>query len=135
MKFKKFHILTFFSAFAIKPFSYVMPPDGGGGGDGGSVSGYVLSVSGDCTASGLQNYFYQCENSSGVKSSYAPTLEMALGGNGASATWWAWGYAILRILHSLWQCLVNTVPVRFMLFTASNVCLFVLAYYAVRLTF
>lgn len=67
---------------------------------------------------------------------YAVVLIIAVtGGNGTSTIWWAWGYAILRILHSLWQCLVNTVPVRFMLFIGSNVCLFVLAYYAIRLTF
>lgn len=60
---------------------------GGGGGDGGSVSGYTLSVSGECTASGLSNlvHQYQCEDSDGVKSSYAPTFKMSIGGNGGSA--------------------------------------------------
>ena len=67
---------------------------------------------------------------------YAVVFVIALaGGNGTAATWWAWGYTVLRIVHSLWQSLVNTVPVRFALFAASNLCLFVLAYYAIMLTF
>jgi hypothetical protein len=39
----------------------------------------------------------------------------------------AWGYAGIRVLHSLWQLNVNTIPVRFALFGASTVCLLVLA--------
>ena len=67
---------------------------------------------------------------------YAVVFVIALAGGGSTgAVWWAWGYTVLRILHSLWQCLINTVPVRFMLFIASNICLFVLAYYAIKLTF
>jgi len=46
----------------------------------------------------------------------------------------AWGYVVLRILHSLWQALVNTVPVRFGLFALSTVCLVGLAINAVRAT-
>ena len=41
----------------------------------------------------------------------------------------AWIYTVLRIAHSLWQALVNTVPVRFLLFLSST---FALAYLAVR---
>ena len=46
----------------------------------------------------------------------------------------AWGYAGFRILHSLWQGLVNIVIVRSVLFTLSSLCLLVLAVNAVRLT-
>jgi hypothetical protein len=46
----------------------------------------------------------------------------------------AWGYVGLRILHSLWQVLVNTVPVRFGLFILSTLCLIALAINAVRAT-
>jgi hypothetical protein len=46
----------------------------------------------------------------------------------------AWGYTGLRIVHSLWQCLVNIVIVRSVLFTLSSLCLLVLAVNAVRLT-
>ncbi|MEX2480983.1 MAG: MAPEG family protein [Gammaproteobacteria bacterium] len=46
----------------------------------------------------------------------------------------AWGYAGLRIAHSLWQGLVNIVAVRVVLFALSTLCLWVLAVNAVRLT-
>jgi MAPEG family len=46
----------------------------------------------------------------------------------------AWAYVGLRIVHSLWQALVNTVPVRFTLFNLSTVCLLVLAIHAVMAT-
>ena len=39
----------------------------------------------------------------------------------------AWAYAGLRVLHSLWQLNVNTIPIRFALFGLSTVCLIVLA--------
>jgi MAPEG family len=42
----------------------------------------------------------------------------------------AWAYVGLRVVHSLWQALVNTVPVRFALFNLSTVCLLVLAIHA-----
>lgn len=46
----------------------------------------------------------------------------------------AWAYCGLRVVHSLWQGLVNTVPVRFALFFLSSLCLLALAVNAVRLT-
>ena len=46
----------------------------------------------------------------------------------------AWGYVGLRIIHSLWQGLVNIVKIRAALFALSSVCLLVLAFNAVRLT-
>jgi hypothetical protein len=46
----------------------------------------------------------------------------------------AWGYVGLRIAHSVWQILVNTVPVRFGLFILSTLCLIGLAVNAVRAT-
>lgn len=39
----------------------------------------------------------------------------------------AWAYTILRIIHSLWQALVNTVPIRFTIFTISTFCLLAMA--------
>jgi hypothetical protein len=42
----------------------------------------------------------------------------------------AWAYVILRILHSLWQGLVNTLPVRMTLFTLSSLCLLALSLHA-----
>ena len=66
---------------------------------------------------------------------YAVVAILALAGAGDGLnTKLAWGYAGLRILHSLWQSLVNTIPVRFTLFLASSLCLTVLAINAVRVT-
>jgi hypothetical protein len=39
----------------------------------------------------------------------------------------AWAYTILRIVHSLWQALVNTVPIRFTIFSIATFCLLALA--------
>jgi hypothetical protein len=49
----------------------------------------------------------------GVKTSVAITL--------------AWAYVLLRIAHSLWQALVNFIPVRFVLFSLSSLALIALA--------
>jgi len=65
---------------------------------------------------------------------YAAVCIIALAGGEGTAVLWAWGYTGLRIAHSLWQSLVNTLPVRLTLFLLSNVCLLVLSYQAVRLT-
>jgi hypothetical protein len=46
----------------------------------------------------------------------------------------AWGYVALRIVHSVWQATVNTVPVRFTLFLLSTLCLLLLAIHAFELT-
>lgn len=60
-------------------------------------------------------------------------LALAGAGTGINVTL-AWGYVVLRILHSLWQALVNTIPVRFGLFLLSSLCLIALAVNAVRVT-
>lgn len=65
---------------------------------------------------------------------YALTAILAIAGAGETAVLWAWAYALLRVAHSLWQMLVNVVVVRLGLFLASNLCLFVLAWEALRLT-
>lgn len=38
----------------------------------------------------------------------------------------AWSYVVLRVAHSLWQSVVNTIPVRFTLFALSSVALTIL---------
>ena len=38
----------------------------------------------------------------------------------------AWTYVALRVVHSLWQALVNFIPVRFALFLLSSLALFAL---------
>jgi hypothetical protein len=59
---------------------------------------------------------------------------MMAGASGGLNTQLAWAYVVLRILHSLWQALINTIPVRFSLFLVSTICLFALAINAVRIT-
>jgi hypothetical protein len=39
----------------------------------------------------------------------------------------AWGYVLLRVMHSLIQCTSNYVPLRFMVFTASSLVLMAIA--------
>ena len=47
----------------------------------------------------------------------------------------AWAYTLIRVIHSIWQAIVNTIiPVRFGLFGLSTLCLFALAINAVRAT-
>ncbi len=66
---------------------------------------------------------------------YAAVGILALAGvSGGLNTQLAWAYVILRIVHSLWQSLVNTIPIRFSLFFVSTLCLFVLAVNALRAT-
>ncbi|OYQ28827.1 hypothetical protein CHU93_08335 [Sandarakinorhabdus cyanobacteriorum] len=56
---------------------------------------------------------------------YATTLALALMGAGTGmAVQLAWGYAILRVLHSLVQILSNRVLVRFLVFALASLCLF-----------
>jgi hypothetical protein len=65
---------------------------------------------------------------------YAAVFIIALMGGNETDMLFAWIYAVLRILHSLWQATVNRVPVRFGLFLLSTIALIYLAYRAVALT-
>lgn len=66
---------------------------------------------------------------------YAVALILAVGQGVTQLTvGLAWAYTGLRIAHSLWQVLVNTIPVRFTLFMLSTFCLIALAVLAVILT-
>lgn len=66
---------------------------------------------------------------------YAAVIILALAGSGDGInTTLAWGYAVLRILHSMWQATVNKLPVRMLLFTTSSLCLIALAINAARAT-
>ncbi|ALC12590.1 MAPEG family protein [Sphingopyxis sp. 113P3] len=66
---------------------------------------------------------------------YAVIVFLHLSGGDVSYTRWiAWAYVLLRILHSIWQVTVNRVPVRFMLFSLSTLCLLALSVLAVIAT-
>jgi hypothetical protein len=65
---------------------------------------------------------------------YATAFILALSGASSFDVTLAWGYALLRVVHSVWQGTVNRIPVRFMLFFASSLCLAVLALRALLAT-
>lgn len=59
---------------------------------------------------------------------YAVIVILSLtGGSNALTIGLAWAYTMLRIVHSVWQATVNKVPVRFMMFALSSLCLIALA--------
>ena len=65
---------------------------------------------------------------------YPTVVILAIMGANAGDVAFAWGYVALRIVHSLWQSTVNKIPVRFMLFILSTICLLMLAIHAFELT-
>lgn len=64
----------------------------------------------------------------------ALTLAMIGGADGLNATI-AWAYVGLRIVHSLFQALVNRTVVRFAIFTLSTLCLVALTLHAAMMVF
>lgn len=65
---------------------------------------------------------------------FAIVVILAIMGPSGADILLAWAYAGLRILHSLWQILVNKIPVRFALFLLSSIALVALAVRAVMVT-
>ena len=66
---------------------------------------------------------------------YAVVAILAIAGDTSDVSLYAaWGYVGLRIVHSLWQGLVNVVKVRVALFSLSTICLWILAINGVRAT-
>jgi hypothetical protein len=67
---------------------------------------------------------------------YAVALALAVLGD--SSSWslgLAWAYVALRVVHSLWQVLVNQIQFRFALFSISSLVLFGLIFRAALLVF
>jgi hypothetical protein len=58
-----------------------------------------------------------------------------LGDTSEWSLWLAWAYVALRVVHSLWQALVNHIQTRFALFSASSLVLFALAIRAALILF
>jgi hypothetical protein len=65
---------------------------------------------------------------------YPVVFILALAGTTTIDIWLAWAYVGLRIAHSLWQTMVNRIPVRSALFFISSICLLILAVRAVMAT-
>ena len=65
---------------------------------------------------------------------YPAVIIVALMGAGAIDVVAAWVYVALRIVHSIWQATVNTIPVRLVLFFAATGALMWLTFRAIALT-
>jgi hypothetical protein len=65
---------------------------------------------------------------------YAVVAILAIVGPDRTAVVAAWAYVVLRIVHSLWQSLVNRIPVRLALFVLSSIALVILAIKALAAT-
>ncbi|MCH4151856.1 MAG: MAPEG family protein [Sphingobium sp.] len=64
---------------------------------------------------------------------YATVILLALMGEASQLNIaLAWGYVALRVLHSIWQIRINTIPVRFATFLLSSLLLIALAVSALR---
>jgi MAPEG family len=57
---------------------------------------------------------------------YALVMILALGGYEQLDVTLAWAYVGLRVIHSLWQAVVNTIPVRLSIFMLASIVLVVL---------
>ena len=66
---------------------------------------------------------------------YATIMILAISGGATSlSVSLAWGYTVLRVIHSIWQATVNTVAIRFVFFLLSSLCLTILAVQALLAT-
>jgi hypothetical protein len=67
---------------------------------------------------------------------YAVAIVLAMVGQGDGLNLTiAWAYVVLRVAHSIWQSTVNIVPVRFVLFALSTLCLMALVVHAAMAVF
>ena len=67
---------------------------------------------------------------------YAVAIALAVIGDASTASLaLAWAYVALRVVHSLWQSLVNDIPKRFALFSLSSLVLMALSIRAAILIF
>jgi hypothetical protein len=67
---------------------------------------------------------------------YAVALTLAIAGDFSTVSLGlAWAYVALRVVHSLWQALVNVIVPRFALFFVSSLVLMVLTARAALLVF
>ena len=65
---------------------------------------------------------------------YPVVVMLALVGGNQTDLYLAWGYVAVRVMHSFWQALVNTIPVRLTLFSISSILLAALAVRALLAT-
>lgn len=65
---------------------------------------------------------------------YVVVVILALTGGSQLDLILAWSYVGIRVVHSLWQALVNTIPIRLTLFTISSLILTAMAVHALLAT-
>lgn len=65
---------------------------------------------------------------------YALVAILAIAGASQTDVMLAWAYVGLRVIHSLWQALVNTIPVRLTLFSLGSIVLIALTVSALQAT-
>lgn len=97
-----------------------LPPEQSRGGRGSDLDG-VLPAEIQWKA---HNYNHLMEQPTAF---YVVVVILALTGGSQLDLYLAWAYVAIRVVHSLWQALVNTIPVRLTLFTMSSLLLTVLA--------
>ena len=98
-----------------------LPPDKTVGGRGSDLDGVLPPQ----TQWKAHNYIHLMEQPTLF---YAVVIILAVLGQGAGLNLWlAWVYVGLRVAHSLWQSMVNTIPVRLTLFALSTVALLILS--------
>jgi len=106
-----------------------IPAMGRAGIDGAKMVGATgKSLRGDLVAAGEHRASWVADNYNHLMEQptifYATALALAVMGEGGSlAVNLAWGYAGLRIVHSLVQILSNRVVVRFLVFALASLCL------------
>ena len=106
-----------------------IPAMGRAGIDGAKMVGATgKSLRDDLTAAGEHRASWVADNYNHLMEQptifYATALALAVMGEGGSlAVNLAWGYAGLRIVHSLVQILSNRVVVRFLVFALASLCL------------
>lgn len=93
-----------------------MPPERARGGRGSDLDG-VLPPELQWKA---HNYNHLMEQPTLF---YALVAILAIAGASETDVLLAWAYVVLRVVHSLWQSVVNTIPVRLALFTLGSLVL------------
>ncbi len=97
-----------------------MPPEKTRGGRGSDLDGVLL----DETQWKAHNYNHLMEQPTAF---YAVVIVLALVGGSQLDLILAWSYVGLRVAHSIWQAMINTIPVRLTLFLISSLILTAMA--------
>ena len=58
---------------------------------------------------------------------YVVCVILAISGTSSYDLYLAWAYVGLRIIHSFWQAMVNTIPIRLTLFAIGSMILLIMA--------